>query len=68
MRITGRLLLCLVPGLIPSCVSVHHAASSRAAELHEKHLGGDLYRAGRHIHHHPEWTKSPSVAETDEKE
>ncbi len=60
MRITMKLLCCLCIGLLAACASARHVhPSSRAAELHEHYIGGDLYQVGRHIYHHPEW-KRPS--------
>jgi len=57
----SKCFLCLIVGGLTACVSTdNHNRSSHAAALHEKHIGGHLYRAGRHIHHHPEWqTQSP---------
>jgi len=54
----SKCLLCLIVGSLTACVSANtYDRSSHAAGLHEKHIGGHLYRAGRHIHHHPEWQK-----------
>jgi len=66
-----KLLLCLIVGGLSACASAsayHQDHPSRAAELHEKYIGGHLYRAGRHIHHHPEWQKPSSEGKPDKKE
>ena len=55
MRITKLLLFGIIT-LLSACASTApHDQPSRQAQLNAKYIGGDLYRTGRYIRHHPEW-------------
>ena len=61
MRITNVLLLGIITALSACAPTHHHDHLSRQAQLNAKYIGGDLYRIGRHIYHHPEWHRHSSA-------
>jgi len=61
MRITKLLLFGIIT-LLSACASTaHHNHPSRQAQLNARYIGGDLYRTGRYIRHHPEWNPHTSA-------
>jgi len=42
--------------ILPGCAmqeTGNHKQTGVKPLVHERYIGGDLYRVGRHIHHHP---------------
>lgn len=56
MRTSTTFFLLLISSLLLACAPVQKKNDNSEIKplVNEKHIGGDLYRNGRHIHHHPE--------------
>lgn len=56
MRISTTLFMLLAAISLLACSPMRSSSDTTEAKpiVKEKHIGGDLYRRGVHIHHHPE--------------